>query len=188
MKIGLGAWPTRDHGEKSEKHLSFPPVFLNNWLNSCVRGQFEIKMLIVLDHSDINPTFHMNFNKWACNHLKPVTCQRIPSKNTRPGWVDTWARDKVRWNWSADTLFWQLSIDNNTDVQSVFSWALWAPKAARKCESKHWYNCGADGRAEAVYGHVITKFSGMGKFTYPLCSAGALRAGSFAKIPFLVVV
>ena len=85
----------RDHGEKSEKHLSFPPVFLNNWLNSCVRGQFEIKMLIVLGHSDINPTFHMNFNKWACNHLKPVTCQRIPSKNTRPGWVDTWARDKV---------------------------------------------------------------------------------------------
>ena len=31
-----------------------------------------------------------------------------------------------------------------------------------------------DGRA--VYGHVITKFSGMGRFTYPWCSAGALRA------------
>ena len=30
-----------------------------------------------------------------------------------------------------------------------------------------------DGRA--VYGHVITKFSGMGRFTYPWCSAGALR-------------
>ena len=27
-----------------------------------------------------------------------------------------------------------------------------------------------------VYGHVITKFSGMGRFTYPWCSAGALRA------------
>ena len=26
----------------------------------------------------------------------------------------------------------------------------------------------------AVYGHVITKFSGMGGFTYPWCSAGAL--------------
>ena len=25
-------------------------------------------------------------------------------------------------------------------------------------------------------GHVITKFSGMGRFTYPWCSAGALRA------------
>ena len=27
-----------------------------------------------------------------------------------------------------------------------------------------------------VYGHVITKLSGMGIFTYPWCSAGALRA------------
>ena len=37
----------------------------------------------------------------------------------------------------------------------------------------------ADGRAaggRAVYGHVITKFSAMGRFTYPWCSAGALRA------------
>ena len=31
-----------------------------------------------------------------------------------------------------------------------------------------------DGRA--VYGHVITKFSGMGRLTYAWCSAGALRA------------
>ena len=61
-------------------------------------------------------------------------------------------------------------------MQSAF---FWAPKVARKCESKHWYACGADGRAaggRAVYGHVITKFSGMGRFTYPWCSAGALRA------------
>ena len=42
----------------------------------------------------------------------------------------------------------QLSIDHNTDVQSVFSWApSWAPKVARKCESKHWYACGAEGRS-----------------------------------------
>ena len=26
-----------------------------------------------------------------------------------------------------------------------------------------------------MYGHVITKFSGMGRFTYPWCSAGGLR-------------
>ena len=53
-----------------------------------------------------------------------------------------------------------------------------APRLARKCEIEHWLPCGADGRAggQAVYGHVITKFSGMGRFTYPWCSAGALRA------------
>ena len=38
-------------------------------------------------------------------------------------------------------------IDHNIDVQSVFSWVPWAPKVARKCESKDWYTCGADGRA-----------------------------------------
>ena len=32
-------------------------------------------------------------------------------------------------------------IDHNIDVQSVFSWA---PKVVRKCESKHWFSCGAD--------------------------------------------
>ena len=34
-------------------------------------------------------------------------------------------------------------IDHKIDVQSVFSWA---PKVVRKCESKHWLSCGADGR------------------------------------------
>ena len=38
----------------------------------------------------------------------------------------------------------------------------WAPKRAGKCESKHWFPCGADGRS--VDGQVITKFSGMGRF------------------------
>ena len=44
-----------------------------------------------------------------------------------------------------------------------------APKEARKCESKLWYACGADGRSlgradgQSMYGHVITKFSRMGR-------------------------
>ena len=39
----------RDHGKKR----SSPPVFLKNWLNFCVRGQFEIKIVTVQGHSDI---------------------------------------------------------------------------------------------------------------------------------------
>ena len=38
------------------------------------------------------------------------------SKSTRSRRVDTWARDTARWYWSADNLFWQLSIDHNIDV------------------------------------------------------------------------
>ena len=80
IKIGRGAWPTRDYGEKSEKHLSSLLAFLNNWLNFRVRGQFEIKMLIVLGHSNINTTYFI----WTLkNKLEPaiiwklVTCQQI---------------------------------------------------------------------------------------------------------------
>ena len=89
----------------------------------------------------------MNLKKSKCEPAiiwKRINCQRITSINTRPWWVDTWGRDKVRWYWSADTLFWQLSINDNIDVQSASSRA---PKVARKWESKHWYACGADGRS-----------------------------------------
>ena len=43
-----------------------------------------------------------------------------------------------------------------------------------------------DGRSfgRSVYGHVITKFSGIGRFTYPWCSAGAHFA--CARAPLLV--
>ena len=56
-------------------------------------------------------------------------------------------------------------IDQNIDVQSVFPWV---PKVVRKCGSKHWFSCGANGRrsvGRSVYGHVITKLCGMGRFT-----------------------
>ena len=41
-----------------------------------------------------------------------------------------------------------------------------------------------DGRslARSEYGHVITKFSGMGRFTYPWCSAGARFARERAPL------
>ena len=42
----------------------------------------------------------------------------MTSKNTWPRWVDTWARDTVKWYWSVGTLFWQLLIDQ-IDVQYV---------------------------------------------------------------------
>ena len=51
------------------------------------------------------------------------------------------------------------------------------PNLVESVRIEHWFPCGADGRVggRMVYGHVITKFSGMGIFTYPWCSAGGLR-------------
>ena len=48
-------------------------------------------------------------------------------------------------------------IDLNIDGQSVFSWAV---KVVRKCESKHWFSCGADGRLkETVFPAYLAEFS-----------------------------
>ena len=50
----------------------------------------------------------------------------------------------------------------------MYNIRLQAPKLARKCEIKHWYACGADGRKVgwSVHGHVITKFSRMGRLPH----------------------
>ena len=39
-----------------------------------------------------------------------------------------------------------------------------------------------DGRRRSLYGQVITKFSGMARFTYPWCSAGARFARARAPL------
>ena len=56
-------------------------------------------------------------------------------------WVGTWARDTVRWHWSADTLFWQLSIDRNIDVYYQVKRWLQAPTLAREFDLSHWLPC-----------------------------------------------
>ena len=45
----------------------------------------------------------------------------------------TWARDMVTWYWSADTLFWQVSVDHNMDVQYQRS-----TKASCLCQPVIW--------------------------------------------------
>ena len=49
----------------------------------------------------------------------------------------------------------------------MYNIRLQAPKLARKCEIKHWYTCGADGRKVgwSVYGHAIAEFSKMDRFS-----------------------
>ena len=52
----------------------------------------------------------------------------------------------------------------------MYNIRLQAPKLARKCEIKHWYACGADGRKVgwSVYSHVIAEFSRMDRFCIKL--------------------
>ena len=51
------------------KSLSSLLVFLNDWLNFCVRDQFEIKMLITRGHSDINTTLSVIMSLFCCRSL-----------------------------------------------------------------------------------------------------------------------
>ena len=77
IHIGRRVWPTRDHGKKSLPRSS-PHVFLKNWLNFCVRGQFEIKIIIVWGHNDIDTTYLI-----AALHAR-VGGAPLLSKSTHP--------------------------------------------------------------------------------------------------------
>ena len=72
-------------------------------------------------------------------------------------WVDTRARDIIMWYWSADTLFWQLSIDHNMDVQYQVSGSDSGEKVWAFTLVALW--CGRKG--ESTYGHVTTKIHRM---------------------------
>ena len=100
IKIGRRAWPW---WEKS-KATVFSAC--NSWLNFRVRGQFEIK-IIMMRHITKHNLFHIvSYEFFKKNWI-------TSKNNTR----SLWTRDTVRWYWSLDTLLWQLSIDHNIDVQ-----------------------------------------------------------------------
>jgi len=58
---------------------------------------------------------HMTWDRYPTKNQHLVSCQ--PQKTTRSRWAIIWARDMAMWYWSANTLFWQVSIDHNMDVQ-----------------------------------------------------------------------
>ena len=59
----------RDQRVTMVRKVSSLLVFLNDWLNFCVRDQFEIKMLIVRGHSDINTTLTVIISLFCCRSI-----------------------------------------------------------------------------------------------------------------------
>ena len=145
------------------KAPAFPTC--KNWLNFRVLGQFKIN----INRSSAphkHSLFLMHLQKIELEPAviwKLVTCQRITSKNTQ----------------LLSSQYDQVILVSGQPVLTAVNWSQhgcavsgcpWAPKllsVARKCEIKHWFSCGEDGRsvAQVVYGHVITKFSRMDRFT-----------------------
>ena len=166
------AWPWR---EKS-KATVFPAC--NSWLNFCVRGQFEIKTLIVWC---INTTYFIWIKKKItlepATILKQVTCQRITSKKYSNSMGRHPVLTAVNWSqyWCAICVQYQFSC---------------APKLTRKCEIEHWLPCGADGRTGGRAGGWCTvkwlpNFLGwVDLLSYGAPLTRALRAWSSAIIEF----
>ena len=113
---------------------------------------------------------------------KLVTCQRITSKRFS---TSTGRHLSPRYG--------QVILVSGYPVLTAVNWSQhWcaicvqyqsscAPKLARKCEIEHWLPCGADGRAGGVRSRDYQIFWD-GRFTYPWCSSGALRARALLLI------
>ena len=109
----------------------------NSWLHFRVRGQFEMKILIV---RHINTIYFIWIKKIKLEPAiiwKLVTWQRITSKTYLTSMGRHLSPRYGKWYWSADTLFWQLSIDHNIDIQCVHYQSSCSPKLARKWV-EHW--------------------------------------------------
>ena len=74
---------------------------------------------------------------YVCIIWKLVTCQRITSQ------YSTSMGQHLSPRYGQMIL-----VSGYIDVHFVFSWA---PKLARKCDSNHWFPCGADGRPVGWY-------------------------------------
>ena len=56
----------------------------------------------------MSPRSNRKISTWSeVNFKKPLDLDELV----------TWARNMVTWYWSADNLFWQVSVDHNMDVQ-----------------------------------------------------------------------
>ena len=146
------------HGGKS-KAIAFPAC--KTRLNFRVRGQFESKILKCGSWTRlISYAFLKNWT-WACDHLKSSNLSADTFKillELRGSIPEPAIR-------SGDTGQQKHYFDSCQLIKTwMYNIRLQAPKLARKCEIKHWYACGADGRKVgwSVYVHVIAEFSSYG--------------------------
>ena len=108
-------------------------------------------------------TFLKNWT-WACDHLKSSNLSADTFKKALElsGSIPEPAIPSV------DTGQQKHYFDSCQLIKTlVFNIKLQAPILARKCEIKHWYACGADGRKVgwSVYGHVIAEFFRRDRFS-----------------------
>ena len=85
---------------------------------------------------------------WQLDSGKPLKTRDLYKLKPEPA---IWSFDT---GWSADTLFWQLSIDHIMDISIIKLNTGCRLPYKLKYVISHWLPCGADGR---TYVHVTTK-------------------------------
>ena len=75
--------------------------------------------------------------QWKANNW---LAENFPPKND----LAEMASNVVMWQWSVDTLFWQLLIDHNVDVYYQVKHRLQAPTLAWTFGISHRFPCGTD--------------------------------------------
>ena len=128
-------------------------------LNFSVRGQSVRSVVSFFLVRLMNTTYFICILKtwtWVCGHSKSsnLSADNLKKKHSSPRYG-------------------QAILVSGYTVLATVNWSkhgctirLHAPKLARKCEVKHRYVCGADGRkvGRSVYRHLIAKFSRMDIF------------------------
>ena len=118
IKTGRRAWPTHDHGEKSQKQLPSPPV-MAGWIFA----------------SKVNLKCILKNWTWSWSHLKTSNL----SVNNFKQILDLDGSIPEPVIKSGDTGHWIPSFDS---CHFITTWMCnirlhWAPKLARKCEDKN---------------------------------------------------
>ena len=81
------------------RHNDIMPGLLPGWTRKDIEQLNFLRWIDFLSYGTSN---------WARDQIK----YQRKTLNTRwPQWIDKWARDTLRWWWSAYTLVWQLSIN-----------------------------------------------------------------------------
>ena len=92
-------------------------------INICIEEKVIIWInfnpgLALAGFQTILPGFKQVNRTWASDPIKTIIWSAVNFGKTRDlDELSTWARDMATWYWSADTLFWQVSVDHNMDVR-----------------------------------------------------------------------
>ena len=160
-----------DHGENSQKQLPSLSV-LASWIFASEESEVSLKSKFYFCGSTCGSKTELISYAFKTIELEP--CDHLKTSNLSADNFKNYSTSLGRY---LSPLYGQVILANGYPVLTAVNWSrtisgcTWASKPVRKCEIKDWFPRGVGGRSVgrsvgwSVYGHVITKFSWMDKFS-----------------------